>query len=59
MAERIGRIDGVDDDRTSLLRRLRAVVLLLVMVVVIGVVLAGTFGVIVVGLASFIDQALE
>jgi hypothetical protein len=63
VAERIGRIDEVDSDadggRTSVLRRVRAVLLLLVMVIVLGLLAAGTLAVVVLGLATFIDQALE
>jgi hypothetical protein len=63
VAERIGRIEEVDSDadggRTSVLRRVRAVLLLLVMVIVLGLLAAGTLAVVVLGLATFFDQALE
>lgn len=53
------RIEEVDDDRTSVLQRVRAVAGLVVMVFVLGVLAAAALGVVVVGLAAFIDQALE
>lgn len=53
------RFEEVDEDRTSVLQRVRAVVGLGVMVVVLGVLAAATLGVVVVGLVAFVDQALE
>jgi hypothetical protein len=52
-------MEPIDDERTSALRRIRSVVLLLLFVVVLGAVVAGTLGVIVIAVASFVDQALE
>lgn len=51
--------DEVDEDRTSVLQRVRAIVGLVGMVVILGALAAATLGVVVVGLAAFIDQALE
>jgi hypothetical protein len=53
------RTEPIDEERTSGLRRLRSVVLLIVLVVVLGALVASALGVIVIALASFIDQALE
>ena len=56
------RIDEVEDglaERTSWGRRVRSTVLLVLLVLVIGALAAGVIGVVVVGLASVVDHALE
>ncbi len=53
------RFEQVDEELVSGLQRARAVVGLVVMVVVLGALAAAALGVVVVGLAAFIDQALE
>ena len=50
---------GAAPEGTSLARRLRSSVLLVLLVAVLGVVAAALIGVVVVGLASVIDHALE
>jgi hypothetical protein len=58
-AQRIGQAgDGVAE-RTTWGRRVRSTVLLVVLVVLLGVLAAGVVAVVVVGLASVIDHALE
>lgn len=53
------RADQRDDDRTNPLQRIRAILGIAVLVVVLGVATAGTIGIVVLGVASFVDQALE
>ena len=58
-AQRIGEAgDGVAEP-TTWGRRVRSTVLLVVLVLVLGALAAGVIGVVVVGLASLIDHALE
>jgi hypothetical protein len=58
-AQQIGRADDEIAERTSWGRRVRSTVLLVVLVLVLGALAAGVIGVVVVGLASVIDHALE
>ncbi len=50
--------ESTDYEGTSLLRRMRAIVLLAVLVVALGVVLAATLGVTIVGVTSLVNHAL-
>ena len=58
-AQRIGRAEDEVAERTTWGRRVRSTGLLIVLVLVLGALAAGLIGVVVVGLASVIDHALE
>ena len=58
-AQRIGQVEDGIAERTTWGRRVRSTVLLVVLVLLLGALAAGVIGVLVVGLASVIDHALE
>ena len=58
-AQRIGQAEDGIAERTTWGRRVRSTVLLVLLVLLLGALAAGVIGVLVVGLASVIDHALE
>ena len=58
-AQRIGAAEDEVAERTTWPQRVRSTVLLVLLVFVLGALAAGVIGVVVVGLASLLDHALE